>query len=128
MKKLSIILFLSIFLFSCKKEEPGPENATLIGKWNLVRNYDKNYPTQNQFSFRQGSYISFSESGIYAYFAEGSDPFESETWTYVREGKKLQMSGEYWEIAKITPTSLVLDMYEEDTTGFEYYGTLELSK
>lgn len=128
-----LAIFALCFAFSsCKKNDSATDTKkdSIIGKWNMVRNYNKNNPTQYSATYRAGSYMLFSESSIYSYWAEDNDPFASFTAPYVRDGNKLRFSNGYLEIVKATSTQLILDEYEgpNNNGSVSYQSTLELSK
>lgn len=126
------IFILCLAFSSCKKNEAVADTKkdSIIGKWNMVRYYNKSNPTQNLATYKAGSYMLFSESSIYSYFAENNDPFSSFTAPYVREGNKLRFFNGYLEIIKLTSTQLILDEYEgpNNNGSISYQGTSELSK
>ena len=125
---LVMLLCASIIFNSCKK---SPSSANITGKWNMIRLYDKSNATNPSSQFRTGSYIDISSNSMYAYYAEGTDPFESVTITYSRDNDKLNIAAdEYWKITKVTSSDLIFDCYDVNTTSgaSTYYGTLDLKK
>lgn len=120
-----VIFALCLAFSSCKKNDTvaDTKKVSIIGKWNMVRYYDKNDPSDSE-PFRAGSYMLFSESSIYFNFAQDNDPFETFIAPYVRDGNKLRLYNGYFEIVKATPTQLILDEYEDS----DYESTIELSK
>jgi hypothetical protein len=125
--KTILTLFVLLSLASCKKDNTPP---SILGKWNLIKSYNKEIPTQGIQTFRTGSYILFSKEQMNLYVAIEQEPFETDSIGYTRTANKIKFNDPtadiYLKIAELTSNKLILEEY--DNIDDTYYGSTELNR
>lgn len=134
LKFLSFVLFavMSVSLFSCgdDDEEIGDRN-TLIGTWQCTwsEGYyrDVNHPADNEdWNEEEDFTVTFNADGTY------SGDGDAGKWKL--EGNKLSMldnKSESWDVStvlKLTDSELIMEIYEKDDDGSEYYDKYTFKK
>lgn len=122
--KIFLLVSLTLCIASCKKDNNPP---SILGKWNLIKVYEKSDPTLTQELFRTGSYLSFSNTTIISYAAFDQDPFETGTVNYTQINDRIIVENDngYIKIAQLTANKLLLESY---TDLDSYINTIELTR
>jgi len=135
MKNQFLLFIFSLFIFSCTKStsnsNPSVSTTDIIGRWKIVKHYDKNFPNSQVTYFKSISYADINANTIAYHFIDSaslSNTYQNVQYSYTKDGSKLYIGLGYINIDQLTSNQLILSEYDPTNNVATYSFTLLLTK